>query len=82
MANGKGRRRLGNIPSQMEKVAFLQTVRTLGGGDSITFSLQRNSHGEVGKRASVISSVVRVVPSSQTCLCVCTSSVGLNKGYI
>lgn len=68
MANGKGRRRPGNIPSQVEKYAFLQTVRPWGSGDSITFS--RNSLGEVGKRVSVMSSAVRMVLPSQTCLCV------------
>lgn len=40
MANGKGRGRSGNIPCQMEKVAFQQTNRLWGGGDSICKALE------------------------------------------
>lgn len=85
MANGKGRVRPGNIPSQLEKVGFLQTNRPCGGGDSITFSLQRSSLGRAGKTVFIISSVGRVVPPSQTCLCVEFAPfpcVDLNKGPI
>lgn len=68
MAKGKGRGRSGNIPCHMEKLVFQQTNRPWGGGDSITSSLQ--SLGRVGKRFFIISSAVRVVAPSQTCLCV------------
>lgn len=52
------------------KRLFSCRQRPCGGGDSIAFSLQRSNLGRFGKRVSIISSIVRVVPPSQTCLCV------------
>ena len=64
----KGQRKTWQHPQPNGKGAFLQTNRPCGGGDSITFRLQRSSLGRVGKRVFIISSAVRVVPPSQTCL--------------
>lgn len=85
MANGKGRGRPGNMPSQTEKVVFRQADSPCGSDASITFSLQWSSLRRAGKKVFTSSSVVRVVPPSQNCLCVefaLFPSIVSNKGPI